>query len=54
MLGKVHMWTMSEEERLAYIEKHPIKKPLKQLRTGYRQKYPHEKAVAARWGKKEK
>jgi hypothetical protein len=25
MLGKVHEWKMSEEERQAYIEKHPIK-----------------------------
>jgi hypothetical protein len=25
MLGKVHEWTMTEEERLAYIAKHPIK-----------------------------
>ncbi|MCM3651312.1 hypothetical protein [Metabacillus litoralis] len=28
--GKVHEWKMTEEERLAYIEKHPIiatKKP---------------------------
>jgi hypothetical protein len=25
MLGKVTVWKMSEEERLAYIEKHPIK-----------------------------
>jgi hypothetical protein len=25
MLGKVHKWTMTEEERLAYIAKHPIK-----------------------------
>jgi hypothetical protein len=54
MQGKVEIWTMSEEERLAYIEKHPIKKPLEKLRKGYRQKYPHEKAVEARWGKKEK
>jgi hypothetical protein len=25
MLGKVHEWKMTEEERLAYIAKHPIK-----------------------------
>jgi hypothetical protein len=25
MLGKVHVWKMTEEERLAYIAKHPIK-----------------------------
>jgi hypothetical protein len=24
MSGKVHVWHMTEEERLAYIEKHPI------------------------------
>ncbi|MED4206567.1 hypothetical protein [Neobacillus mesonae] len=23
-IGKVHVWYMTEEERLAYIEKHPI------------------------------
>jgi hypothetical protein len=26
MLGKVTVWQMTEEERLAYIEKNPIKK----------------------------
>ena len=26
--GKVVEWQMTEEERLAYIEKHPIKQPL--------------------------
>jgi hypothetical protein len=25
MLGKVHEWKMTEEERLAHIEKYPIK-----------------------------
>jgi hypothetical protein len=25
MLGKVHEWTMTEKERLAYIAKYPIK-----------------------------
>lgn len=25
MIGKVTVWYMTEEERLAYIEKHPIK-----------------------------
>ncbi|MBO1513246.1 hypothetical protein [Metabacillus bambusae] len=25
MIGKVKVWYMTEEERLAYIEKHPIK-----------------------------
>ncbi|UGB31693.1 hypothetical protein [Metabacillus sp. B2-18] len=24
MISKVHTWKMTEEERLAYIEKHPI------------------------------
>jgi hypothetical protein len=31
MLGKVHKLTMTEEERLAYIAKHPIK-PLEKTR----------------------
>lgn len=25
MIGKVHVWKMTEEQRLAYIEKYPIK-----------------------------
>jgi hypothetical protein len=54
MSAEVITTYMSEEERLAYIEKNPIKKPLKELRRGYRQKWPHEKAVEARWGNKEK
>jgi hypothetical protein len=29
MLSKVHKWTMTEEERLAYIAKHPIVKKVK-------------------------
>jgi hypothetical protein len=53
MLGKVTTLYMSEKERLAYIEKHPIKKPLKELRRGYRQEWRHEKGLEVRWGKKE-
>jgi len=32
MLSKVTVWRMTEEERLAYIEKHPIK-PTKNAKT---------------------
>jgi hypothetical protein len=44
---------MSDKERLDYIAKHPVKEGVK-MRKGYRQKFPYEKAVAARWGNKEK
>jgi len=28
MIGKVTVWKMTEEERLAYIKKHPIRPPV--------------------------
>lgn len=52
MISEVKVSFMTEEERQAYIKKHPIKKPLKHLRNGYRQKFPYEKANEARWGKR--
>jgi hypothetical protein len=33
--GEVKKWQMTEEERLAYIEKHPIIKPQKSKVKGY-------------------
>lgn len=51
MQGNLQVYTMTEEERLAYIKKHPIKEGRK-FRKGYRQKFPYEKAIEARWGKK--
>jgi hypothetical protein len=35
MLGKVKEWTMTEEERLAYIAKHPIVKKEKSKEDTY-------------------
>ncbi|USK61316.1 hypothetical protein [Peribacillus asahii] len=49
MIGEVHEWKMTEEERLAYIEKHPIR-PMKQAKknTKIDYKWRSEKAIAAR------
>ncbi|MEK3821386.1 hypothetical protein MKY20_20135 [Cytobacillus sp. FSL W8-0315] len=57
MIGKVHEWKMTEEERLAYIEKHPIQ-PAKNVKksdtsfanlgTDYR--WRSSKGAEARWG----
>lgn len=35
MIGKVTTWQMTEEERLAYIEKHPIRPIKKPKGTGF-------------------
>lgn len=57
MLSKVHTWQMTEEERLAYIEKHPIKPTKKPRRSStidhIDYKWRSEKATASRWGQKE-
>jgi len=49
MIGEVREWKMIEEERLAYIEKYPIKltkRAKKNTKMDY--KWRPEKAVAAR------
>lgn len=57
MLGKVTVWKMTEEERLSYIEKHPIK-PSKKTKSIYFEgdypdyKWRSEKANAARLANK--
>ncbi|KON88962.1 hypothetical protein AF332_20675 [Sporosarcina globispora] len=58
MIGKVHEWKMTEEERLAYIKKHPIR-PAKNVKksdttfanlgTDYR--WRSKKGTEARYGK---
>lgn len=59
MLGKVTEWTMTEEERLAYIEKHPIR-PTKEAkkRSSSINRIDYEwrgkKAAAAQKGKKKR
>jgi hypothetical protein len=57
MLSKVHTWKMTEEERLAYIEKHPIKPRKKPKRSAtidhVDYKWRGDKAAASRWGDKE-
>jgi hypothetical protein len=53
MLGNVTVWKMTEEERLAYIEKHPIKsikkkrKRMKEFPIDY--KWRGEKGSDSRW-----
>jgi hypothetical protein len=42
MLGKIHVWKMSEEERLAYIAKHPIIKKEKKKEKGTSYSNIHE------------
>ena len=49
MIGEVHEWRMTEEERLAYIKKYPIrstKQGKKNTKMDY--KWRSEKAIAAR------
>ncbi|MDQ0412709.1 hypothetical protein [Mesobacillus stamsii] len=52
---KVETWFMTEEERLAYIEKHPIKPTKKPKRSSNIEfidyKWRSEKATESRWGK---
>lgn len=40
MLSKVTEWKMTEEERLAYIAKHPIKPREKEVKVKLPQDYP--------------
>jgi len=49
MIGEVREWKMTEEERLAYIKKYPIK-PTKRANKNTKMDYKWrpEKAVAAR------
>lgn len=49
MIGQVTTRTMSEEERLAYLEKHPIKKHPTFKKRDY--KWRGEKANKSRWNK---
>jgi hypothetical protein len=56
MTGKVTTWVMTEEERLAYIKKHPIKQTKKTKSIYFEGDYPDykwrsEKGNAARWEK---
>ena len=57
MQGKVEEWTMTEEQRLAYIEKHPIR-PRKNKRSSSIDTIDYQwrgkKAAAAQKGKKKK
>jgi hypothetical protein len=39
-MGQVTVWKMSEEERLAYIEKHPIKPTKKERPVNFDTDYP--------------
>lgn len=54
MLSKVTVWKMTEEERMAYIEKHPIKPTKRPKRSGtidqIDYKWRGKKANASRWG----
>lgn len=57
MVGKVTVWQMTEEERLAYIEKHPIKPMKRPKGTSYLslkdRSYAKRKAregTKSRWG----
>lgn len=53
MVGKVVTSQMTEEERIAYIQKHPIKSDISNLRSrDY--KWRSSKGVQSRWGSKEK
>jgi hypothetical protein len=51
---KVETWFMTEQERLAYIEKHPIKPTRKPRRSStidhIDYKWRGKKANASRWG----
>jgi hypothetical protein len=54
MLGKVTVWQMTEEERLAYIAKHPIRPTEKPKGSGYdHANIDHEK-INKRKGRKKK
>lgn len=57
-MSEVRVWQMTEEERLAYIEKHPIK-PTKKAKKKAESEHAHvdqdykwrgKKGAAARWG----
>lgn len=54
MAEKVYVWYMTEEERLAYIEKNPIK-PIKKDKVrrvnSPDYKWRGDKAAASRWNK---
>jgi hypothetical protein len=54
-MGKVTVWQMSEEERLAYIEKHPIVRTKKDRAVNFTSDQPDykwrgQKAADSRWG----
>jgi hypothetical protein len=58
MIGKVTVWQMTEEQRLEYIKKHPIKK-IKEKRSSFETfqndyKWRPEKAVESRMKKNNK
>lgn len=53
-IGKVEVWQMTEEERLAYIEKHPVKPVQKgKKRSGIDYKWRGKKAAESHWGHKQ-
>jgi hypothetical protein len=54
-MGKVTVWQMTEEERLAYIEKHPIVRIKKERAVNFTSDQPDykwrgQKAADSRWG----
>jgi hypothetical protein len=56
-MGQVTIWYMSEEERLAYIKKHPIKPTEKPKGAAFDNfqndyKWRGQKAADSRWGEK--
>ncbi|MBT2722296.1 hypothetical protein [Bacillus sp. ISL-46] len=56
-MGQVTTWQMTEEERLAYIEKHPIVKTKKERPVNFHTDYPDykwrgKKAADSRWSEK--
>lgn len=53
-MGQVTVWKMTEEERLSYIEKHPIKPTKKERPVNFTIDYPDykwrgKKAADSRW-----
>jgi hypothetical protein len=58
-VGQVTVWKMTEEERLAYIEKHPIKSTKKERPVTFATDYPYpdykwrgQKGANSRWAEK--
>jgi hypothetical protein len=54
-MGKVTVWQMTEEEKLAYIEKYPIVKTKKERPVNFKSDQPDykwrgQKGADSRWG----